>query len=461
MKKLTAGIFATLLTVVTVGVANADIASTAWVNSKIGEVNTGVDNKIEGVQQTVNSQATEIAELDEQVLGLASEVENKLDTATASQTYATKAALDSKLNKNLGTGSSGNILTVGSDGAITSSATIAQGKVNGLTAALNAKADASDLTTLETEVGKKLDSTTASNTYATKSALNAKADASALTALEQTVEGKADASALTTLETEVGNKLDKNLGTGKSGNILTVGSDGAITSSATIAQGKVNGLTAALNAKANASDLTTLETEVGKKLDSTTASNTYATKTELEDYATTEELTSGLANKLDTETASQTYATKTALNAKADATALTELETEVGDKQDKLTTTQLNAVNSGITAAKVNTYDGYDSKITTATNTANTAKTAADAATEAANAAKSAAETATSTANAAKSAADAATEAAQSAASSASSAVASANKAIPKPADTEVNSDGVFVLTYKIGTGYAWELISR
>ena len=203
MKKLTAGIFATLLTVVTVGVANADIASTAWVNTKIGEVNTGVDNKIEGVQQTVNSQAADIAELDEQVVGLASEVENKLDT-----------------------------------------------------------------------------------TYATKTALNAKADASALA-----------------------NKLDKNLGAGKSGQILTVGSDGAITSSATIAQGKVNGLTAALAGKADANALTTLETEVDKKLDSTTASNTYATKTELEDYATTEELTSGLANKLDSTTASQTYAT--------------------------------------------------------------------------------------------------------------------------------------------------------
>ena len=320
MKKLTAGIFATLLTVVTVGVANADIASTAWVNSKIGEVNTGVDHKIEGVQQTVNSQAAEIAELDEQVLGLASEVENKLDTATASQTYATKTALD-------------------------------------------AKADASALTALETEVGKKLDSTTASNTYATKTALD--------------------------------NKLDKNLGTGKSGQILTVGSDGAITSSATIAQGKVTGLTAALNAKANASDLTTLQTEVD-------------------------------------------------------------------GKQDKLNTSQLSAVNSGITASKVSTYDGYNSKITTATNTANTAKTAADAATEAANAAKTAAETATSTADAAKSAADAATEAAQSAASSASSAVTSASKAIPKPADTEVNSDGVFVLTYNAtNKEYAWERISR
>jgi len=429
MKKLTAGIFATLLTVVTVGVANADIASTAWVNSKIGEVNTGVegvDSKIEGVQQTVNSQAADIAELDELVVGLSSEVETfdtalsaaeskittletevgkKLDSTTASNTYATKTALDSKLNKNLGAGSSGNILTVGSDGAITSSATIAQGKVNGLTTTLAGKANASDLT-----------------------------------ALEQTVEGKADASDLTALETEVGNKLDKNLGTGKSGQILTVGSDGAITSSATIAQSKVSGLTTTLagkadkattlagygitdgatktelDDKADASDLTALETEVGKKLDSTTASNTYATKS--------------------------------ALNAKADASALTALETEI--------TTATETATEAKTAA-----DAATEAASTATSTANAAKSAADAATKAAetatstaSAAKTAAETATSTANAAKTAAE-------SAASSASSAVTSASKAIPKPADDEVNSNGTYVLTYKIGTGYAWELISR
>lgn len=39
--------------------------------------------------------------------------------------------------------------------------------------------------------------------------------------------------------------------------------------------------------------------------------------------------------------------------------------TDVTDKQDKLTAEQLNAVNSGITADKVSTYDGYASKIST------------------------------------------------------------------------------------------------
>ena len=140
MKKLTAGIFATLLTVVTVGVANADIASTAWVNSKIGEVNTGVDSKIEGVQQTVSSQAADIAELDEQVVGLASEVENKLDTATASQTYATKTALNAKADK----------------------ATTLAGY--GIT-------DGATKTELTSGLANKLDSTTASQTYATKTEL--------------------------------------------------------------------------------------------------------------------------------------------------------------------------------------------------------------------------------------------------------------------------------------------------
>lgn len=39
--------------------------------------------------------------------------------------------------------------------------------------------------------------------------------------------------------------------------------------------------------------------------------------------------------------------------------------TTIAGKQDKLTTEQTNAVNSGITKAKVNTYDGYASKIST------------------------------------------------------------------------------------------------
>lgn len=74
-------------------------------------------------------------------------------------------------------------------------------------------------------------------------------------------------------------------------------------------------------------------------------------------------------------------ATQTALDAKADTSAVdalntkvTALETTVGDessglvkavndKQDKLSAAQLLAVNSGITSAKITTYDGYSDLI--------------------------------------------------------------------------------------------------
>ena len=56
----------------------------------------------------------------------------------------------------------------------------------------------------------------------------------------------------------------------------------------------------------------------------------------------------------------------------------TEVNTELGKKQDNLSEAQLAAANSGITAAKVATYDGYDARITAA-------KSAADNAQETAN----------------------------------------------------------------------------
>lgn len=43
--------------------------------------------------------------------------------------------------------------------------------------------------------------------------------------------------------------------------------------------------------------------------------------------------------------------------------------TQLATKQDNLTTTQLNAVNSGITSTKVSTYDGYAAQITSKQNT--------------------------------------------------------------------------------------------
>ena len=76
-----------------------------------------------------------------------------------------------------------------------------------------------------------------------------------------------------------------------------------------------------------------------------TASATHATKTELTD---------GLAEKLDTATAATTYATKT----------------ELAGKQNTIAGAQLEALNSGITADKVEAYDGYAAQISGKLDTA-------------------------------------------------------------------------------------------
>ena len=93
---------------------------------------------------------------------------------------------------------------------------------------------------------------------------------------------------------------------------------------------------------ASTDDLSALTTRVGTL---ETASATHATKTELTD---------GLAKKLDTTTAATTYATKT----------------ELAGKQNTITGAQLEALNSGITADKVEAYDGYAAQISGKLDTA-------------------------------------------------------------------------------------------
>ena len=79
---------------------------------------------------------------------------------------------------------------------------------------------------------------------------------------------------------------------------------------------------------------------------------------------------SGLAGRVTT--LEGTGVTKEKIDAIATNTA------NIAKKQDTLTEAQLNAVNSGITAAKVTTYDGYAAKITSAQTQAD--KGVADAA---------------------------------------------------------------------------------
>ena len=99
MKKLTAGIFATLLTVVSVGAAHAEIASKGYVDQQVGTVTTALGNKADKTE--LDNYATTAA--------LTSGLAGKLDTAgTAAKatadasgnvittTYATKTELGEK-----------------------------------------------------------------------------------------------------------------------------------------------------------------------------------------------------------------------------------------------------------------------------------------------------------------------------------------------------------------------------
>ena len=98
-------------------------------------------------------------------------------------------------------------------------------------------------------------------------------------------------------------------------------------------------------------EVTGLQDELDSKLESADISN-LATKTEL---------SQGLAGKQDTIAGAQLNALNSGITAEKVAT----YDGYATGKQNALTQAQLNAVNSGITATKVGTYDAYDGRIDT------------------------------------------------------------------------------------------------
>ena len=146
---------------------------------------------------------------------------DKLDSAL-------NAKIDGKQDKNMGAGHESHIVTTDETGTITSVAAIEQAQVTGLTTALAGKADAGDIPTAVSELTN---------------------DSGYLTNADMTGYAKT---------TDLDAKQNKNIGADHSGKILTVGADGNITTSATIDQAQVTGLTDALAAKADAGDVTTI-----------------------------------------------------------------------------------------------------------------------------------------------------------------------------------------------------------
>ena len=154
---------------------------------------------------------------------------DKLDGTLAGQI----ADISGKQDIAMGAGHENHIVTTDASGNITSAATIGQDKVTGLTDALEAKASTADIPTAVSELTN---------------------DSGYLTDADMTGYAKT---------TDLDAKQDKNVGAENNGKILTVGADGNITTSATIAQSKVEGLETALADKAAADDLDNLDTRVG------------------------------------------------------------------------------------------------------------------------------------------------------------------------------------------------------
>ena len=86
--------------------------------------------------------------------------------------------------------------------------------------------------------------------------------------------------------------------------------------------------------------------------------------------------TTQLATKQDNLTATQLNAVNSGITSSKVST-YDGYSGEIATKQDSLTTTQLSAVNSGITSSKVSTYDGYQSQINNKQDTLSTAQLAA------------------------------------------------------------------------------------
>ena len=207
----------------------------------------------------------------------------KLDTTTATSTYATQTSLTSHTSNTENPHSVtkaqvglGNVDNTSDANKPISTAT---------QTALNLKANSADVYTksqVNDELAKKLDSTTASSTYATKEELNSKV------ASVYKVKGSvATESALP----QEGNTT---------GDVYNVETDGMNYVWDGTQWDKLGGTVDLSNYYTKSQ----VDTELGKKLDITTASSTYLTQA----------------------TASSTYATVQALNAKADASDVTSIE---------------------------------------------------------------------------------------------------------------------------------------
>lgn len=478
MKRLTSILAISVIAVMSAGAARADIASTTYVDNKVSPVSTKANTNAGEIATLKSGKQDKSAMVDSTSENLSETNDTNYPTVAAVYTIATSALggqVNNKLDKKFtGDANKSKAVITDANGAITTGtissamitdgtivnadiaadAAIAQSKIAGLAGSIaDAKKAGTDANTaLETyktsnneavkAVKTTADNTAAAVNNATTGLAATKKIADDNAAKLKTMATSETVNALTTrvgtAETNITNlqsgKQNKLVSSGENANIsgsngvtVTVGTDGKVAVSGNqsaintaIADAKKAGTDAAsaLNtyktsndaAVAKKADSATMTTELAKKENTSnkvTAISSTSTDTQ---YPSAKAVYTELAKKQNNIT----------IDSELSSTSTNPVQNKVvnnalAGKQATLTTAQLNAANSGITAAKVTTYDGYGAKITTAQNTANAAKTTAEA-------------------------------------------------AIAAPAAATTSTDGVYTLTMKVVDGtrtYAWEQIGR
>ena len=334
MKKLTAGIFATLLAVVSVDGAYAAIASKGYVDEKVGTVTTALGNKADKTE--LGKYATTEA--------LTSGLAGKLDTTGT----AAKATADAAGNVITDTYATKTELGTKADSATVTALDNAAEKIANRVTTVS---DASDNTHYPT--AKAVWDVVQAET----SDIASTSDLSALTTRVTTAEGEID-----TLQTD---KQNKNMGAGAANHVVITDETGNIASAETIGADKVSGLanvakTGAYDDLSGKPTIPTVDAAITE--DSTNAVQSGAVYDALAAKADSADIPTTVAELTDADN----YALVSTMN------------TELAKKQNSLTETQLNAVNSGITTTKVATYDGYAAKITANTEAIGTKANADD-----------------------------------------------------------------------------------
>ena len=330
MKKLSGLLTVSLVAFMMAPAARADIASTAYVDNKDTAIRNDMELKTNKVTDTKNYTGDE--DSTEKYPSMA--VANQMAKRAVAQNAAGK--LDNKFENN-----KNQVMVTDAKGAVKATAVDTQGTGNAVTSVT--VADGKYTVTKET-------------TFATKAELD-------------TVQTTADNTASAVNDATTGLAATKAIADQNKTDIASMdaaykAADTAINSKiGTVATGKTV-VQMIEDAKTSATyDDAAVKAEIAKKQDKLVASGEKA-------------------NIVGSDGVSVSIGTDGKINVKGNQAAI---DTALAGKQDNLSTKQMNAVNSGITADNVTTYDGYDARITTAQNQADKGVTDAAAAQATAN----------------------------------------------------------------------------